>query len=64
VIEYPYLVVMAKDYLAIPATSVPVERVLSDNTDFAQQKRDYLPQNAIQACVDAENILYPLVSII
>ena len=30
---------MAKDYLAIPATSAPVERVFSGGTDLVIQKR-------------------------
>ena len=30
---------MVKDYLAIPATSAPVERVFSGGTDLVTQKR-------------------------
>ena len=30
---------MAKDYLAIPATSAPVERLFSGGTDLVTQKR-------------------------
>jgi hypothetical protein len=36
---YPCLAAMARDYLAIPATSAPVERVFSGGTDIVQPKR-------------------------
>ena len=38
---------MAKDYLAIPATSAPVERVFSGETDLVTQKRRSLKGETI-----------------
>ena len=48
---YPRLAAMARDYLAIPATSAPVERVFSGGTDLVQPKRGALSGDAIHACL-------------
>ena len=42
---------MARDYLAIPSTSVPVERVFSGGTDLISKKRCSLSAESIQACM-------------
>jgi hypothetical protein len=38
--EYPCLARIARDYLAIPATSVPAERVFSGGADLVTKKQD------------------------
>ncbi|GES93097.1 zinc finger BED domain-containing protein RICESLEEPER 2-like [Rhizophagus clarus] len=43
--------VMAHNYLTIPATSVPVEKVFSGGTDFVTQKRCSLLAEMIRACI-------------
>jgi hAT family C-terminal dimerisation region len=48
---YPRLAAMARDYLAIPATSAPVERVFSGGTDLVQPKRGSLSEDTIRACM-------------
>jgi len=48
---YPCLAEMARDYLAIPATSVPVERVFSGGTDLDQPKRESLDKETIRRCM-------------
>jgi hypothetical protein len=48
---YPCLAAMARDYLAIPATSVPVECVFSGGTDLVQPKRGSLSEDTIRACM-------------
>jgi hAT family C-terminal dimerisation region len=48
---YPCLAAMARDYLAIPATSVPVECVFSGGTDLVQSKRGALSEDTIQTCM-------------
>jgi ribosomal protein S27E len=48
---YPNLAKMARDYLAIPATSVPVERVFSNGTDLVQPKRGSLSAATIKTCM-------------
>ncbi|CAB4445822.1 unnamed protein product [Rhizophagus irregularis] len=45
--QYPYLAVIARDYLTIPATSVPVERAFSSGTDLVTQKRCSLSAETI-----------------
>jgi hypothetical protein len=42
---------MARDYLAIPSTSVPVERVFSGGADLVTKKRCRLSSESIQACM-------------
>lgn len=48
---YPNLARVARDYLAIPATSAPVERVFSGGADLVTDKRGSLSGNTIQACM-------------
>ena len=48
---YPRLAAMASDYLAIPATSVPVECAFSGGTDLIQPKRGALKEDIIRACM-------------
>jgi hypothetical protein len=48
---YPCLARIARDYLAIPATSVPAERVFSGGADLITKKRGSLNEDTIQACV-------------
>ncbi|CAG8690576.1 2245_t:CDS:1, partial [Cetraspora pellucida] len=47
--KYPNLARMARDYLAITATSVPVEQVFSGGTDLISVKRCSLNANFIRA---------------
>jgi hypothetical protein len=49
--DYPHLASMARDYLAAPATSAPVERVFSGGTDIAQPKRGALHADTFRACL-------------
>lgn len=49
--EYPCLARIARDYLAIPATSVPAERVFSGGADLITDKRGSLNEDTIQACM-------------
>jgi len=49
--EYSCLARIARDYLAIPATSVPAERVLSGGADLITKKRGSLSENSIRACM-------------
>jgi hypothetical protein len=49
--EYPCLARIARDYLAIPATSVPAERVFSGGADLVTDKRGSLNEDTIQACI-------------
>ena len=53
--EYPCLARIARDYLAIPATSVPAERVFSGGADLITDKRGSLNEDTIQAhvCLDS-----------
>jgi hypothetical protein len=48
---YPCLARIARDYLAIPATSVPAERVFSGGADLVANKRGLLNEDTIQACM-------------
>jgi hypothetical protein len=56
---YPRLAAMARDYLAIPATGVPVERIFSGGTDLVQPKRGALRRDTIQACMCLKSWLKP-----
>ncbi|CAB4422049.1 unnamed protein product [Rhizophagus irregularis] len=49
--QYPHLAAMARDYLAIPATSVPIERAFSGGTDLVTQKKCSLSPETIRACM-------------
>ena len=49
--EYPCLARIARDYLAIPATSAPAERVFSGGADLVTKKRGSLSEDSIKACV-------------
>jgi hypothetical protein len=48
--NYSHLAMMARDYLAIPATSAPVERIFSGGMDLVTLKRGCLSKKTIQAC--------------
>ena len=48
---YPRLARTAQDYLSIPATSVPAERVFSGGSDLITKKRGSLNEDVVQACV-------------
>jgi hypothetical protein len=48
--KYPCLARIARDYLAIPATSAPAERVFSGGADLITKKRGSLREDAIEAC--------------
>jgi hypothetical protein len=50
-ITYPCLAAMARDYLAIPATGAPVERVFSGGTTLVQPKRRLLREGSVRACM-------------
>jgi hypothetical protein len=49
--DYPCLSRIARDYLAIPATSVPAERVFSGGANLITNKRGSLDEGTIQACL-------------
>jgi hAT family protein len=49
--EYPCLARIARDYLAIPATSASAERVFSAAADLITKKRGSLNDETIQACM-------------
>ena len=48
---YPCLARIARDYLAIPVTSAPVEHVFSGGADLLTNKRGSLSGDTIQACM-------------
>ena len=50
-LEYPHLARMARDYLAIPASSVPVERIFSGGTDLITPTRSRLSEDTIKYCM-------------
>jgi len=52
---YPCLSNMARDYLAIPGTSVPIERVFSGGGDLISKRRLSLNYKSIQACMCLRN---------
>ena len=49
--EYPCLARIARDYLAIPATSAPAERVFSGGADLVTDKRGSLDEETIRVCL-------------
>ena len=49
--SYPCLAAMALDYLAIPATGAPVERVFSGGADLVRPKRGSLSENSVRECM-------------
>lgn len=49
--EYPCLARIARDYLAIPATSAPAERAFSCGADLVTDKRGSLSEETIRACM-------------
>jgi hypothetical protein len=48
---YPCLARIARDYLAIPATSVPSERAFSSGSNLIGDQRWSLEDNTIEACL-------------
>jgi hypothetical protein len=48
---YPCLARIARDYLAIPATSAPAERAFSVGKDLVPDNRGSLSEKTIQACM-------------
>ncbi|CAB4430555.1 unnamed protein product [Rhizophagus irregularis] len=49
--EFPNLAKMARDYLAVPGTSVPVECVFSGGTDLVSHRRCSLSPETIRVCM-------------
>jgi hypothetical protein len=49
--DYPCLARIARDYLAIPATSAPAERAFSGERDLVSDKQGSLTEETIQACM-------------
>jgi hypothetical protein len=49
--EFPHLSRMARDYMAIPATSVPVERAFSMGASLISKQRSSLAPETIRACM-------------
>lgn len=49
--EFPHLAAMAKDYLAIPATSAPAERIFSSAADIITQDRASLAASTVRAII-------------
>ena len=48
---YPCLARIARDYLAIPATSVPAERAFSGGADLISAKRGSMDEVTIRTCI-------------
>jgi hypothetical protein len=55
--EYPCLARIARDYLAIPATSAPAERVFSGGADLVTKKRGSLSEDSIKTCMSLKSWL-------
>lgn len=49
--QFPRLARIARDYLAIPATSVPSEQVFSTSKNLITEKRNRLLGKTIRACM-------------
>lgn len=49
--QYPLLEKMARDYICIPATSVPSEQAFSKSGELINKKRNRLGDRAIEACM-------------
>ena len=49
--KFPCLARIARDYLAIPATSVPCERAFPGGTDLITNKRGSLNDDSIEICL-------------
>ncbi|CAG8736415.1 11527_t:CDS:2, partial [Cetraspora pellucida] len=49
--EYPCLAMMARDYHAISATSVPVEQIFSEGANLIDVKRSCLGTDTIHSCM-------------
>jgi hypothetical protein len=56
-VAHPRLAEVARDYLAIPATGAPVERVFSGGTDMVLPKHGRLAADTIRACLCLRNWL-------
>jgi len=48
---YPNLSRMARDFLAIPATSVPSERIFSEAGQIITSRRNRLNADTVRACI-------------
>ncbi len=55
--EFPNLSKMAMDYLAIPATSVSIEREFSLTADICSPKRSSLTANSIRQTQELKSFL-------
>ena len=55
--EYPCLARIARDYLAIPATSDPAERAFSAGANLVSDKRGSLSEETIRSCMCLSNWL-------
>lgn len=55
--EYPCLARIARDYLAIPATSDPAERAFSAGANLVSDKRGSLNEETIRFCMCLSNWL-------
>ncbi|KXS13229.1 hypothetical protein M427DRAFT_100788, partial [Gonapodya prolifera JEL478] len=53
--EYPNLARMAQDYLAVPGSSAPCERVFSGGVDLVTPNRNRLNGESIQSCMLLKN---------
>jgi hypothetical protein len=50
-IQFPKLALMAHDYLAIPATSVPSEQCFSISKNLITDNRNHLLGKTVRACM-------------
>ncbi|EGC31909.1 hypothetical protein DICPUDRAFT_13560, partial [Dictyostelium purpureum] len=49
--RFPVLFSLARDYLAIPCSSVEVERTFSNGTNIVTHKRHRLKNSTIESCL-------------